>query len=437
MTQIKNSDAPKKLWGGVFTQPNHPLFISFNQSLSFDKRLIEEDIQGSKAYADELYLAGVIDSSDKDKILNGLDEVLEELSGNKDVFNQHIADEIEDIHSLVEVLLTQKIGTVAKKLHTGRSRNDQVVTDLKLWMMKACKASIHYIDNLKNALTSHGHLHREIKISGYTHLQKAQPISWQLFMDSYAQKLDRDKIAFERVFEDLKILPLGSGAIAGNPWPIDRQRLAKELGFADITANPVDAVSDRDYVLDFIYASSKVMLHLSSLCEDLIIYSTSEFNLINLSQQVTTGSSLMPQKRNPDALELIRGKSGRVIGNLQGLFITLKGLPSSYNKDLQEDKEALFESYDTLIDCLKIAQIAIEGMTLNKEVCRKASTSGYINATQFADEVVRLGFPFRDAHEITGKAVQLGLKLQKELHELSQAELASIDPAIREIDLRE
>lgn len=426
----------KNLWGGVFSSKSSSEFIAFNQSLGFDKRLYKHDITGSLAYAKALYKANVIDHSELEELAKGLKSVLADLENDPSIFQMHIDAGTEDIHSMVGLLLTEKIGVTAKKLHTGRSRNDQVVTDLKLWMIEAVKKVCHTIDLTIKAIDQNIEKYGTSPLPGYTHLQKAQPIKWALLLESYMTKLDRDKKKFENCLETLKIMPLGSGALAGNPWKIDREDLAKDLGFKQITKNSLDAVSDRDFVLDFLYCCSTVMVHLSKISEDLIIYATSEFSFINLSDKVTSGSSLMPQKKNPDALELIRGKSGRVFAHLQSLLTTLKGLPSTYNKDLQEDKEALFGAYDTVIPCLKVMALVFQGLKLNTKVCEQASSTGYINATIFADSLVTLGHPFREAHELTGRAVKMGISLGKELHELSADELRSIAPGLEHITLQ-
>ena len=390
------------IWGGRFTQGMDEAFERFNRSLSLDRRLILEDIEGSMAYAEALEQAGVLSEQELRQILGGLGEIRNRTQQDPD----SLADaKDEDVHSFVEARLVEIIGKAGLKLHTGRSRNDQVAVDTRLFLKKAIGQVQQGLKGLMEELLGQARTHRELVVPGYTHLRKAQPILLAHYLLAFFEMFSRDRERFQDCFRRTDCMPLGAGALAGNAFAIDREALRKTLGFSRITANSLDAVSDRDYLVDFVSASSLTLVHLSRLAEDLIFFSTPECGWIELSDRVTTGSSLMPQKKNPDSLELLRGKSGRVIGNLTRLLVLLKGLPLTYNKDLQEDKEALFDTLDTLLDCLQVAQVVVRTLKIDAEAARKALEGDFMEATDLADYLVRKGLPFREAHRLVGRIV--------------------------------
>jgi argininosuccinate lyase len=401
------------LWGGRFTEPTDDDLRALNDSLPFDKRMYNEDIQGSIAYARALVGAGILSKEEAATIVGGLEQVCQEFDAG--TFEFRSGD--EDIHTAVERRLTEIVGEVGGKLHTGRSRNDQVATDLRLWTTSAIEQVLRSVDELRITLISQAELHVESVMPGYTHLQPAQPISAAQWLMSYFWMFRRDYFRLNEMWViTRRVLPLGSGALAGTPLEINRTELAEQLGFAFSSENSLDAVSDRDFVADTLYALSMLGIHLSRLAEDLIIYSNPVFGFVTLDDRYSTGSSLMPQKRNPDPMELARGKAGRLIGNLTGFLTTLKGLPSSYNKDLQEDKEALFDSVDTILKILPVIIAVIRTLKINPEKMRAALDEDML-ATDLADYLVRKGMPFRQAHHVSGRAVRLagerGVKLSK------------------------
>ncbi|XP_043858832.1 argininosuccinate lyase isoform X1 [Dromiciops gliroides] len=422
-----------KLWGGRFVGSIDPIMEKFNSSISYDRRMWEADIQGSKAYSKGLEKAGLLTKAELDKILHGLDKVAEEWA--KGTFAQNPND--EDIHTANERRLKELIGETAGKLHTGRSRNDQVVTDLRLWMRRSCSALSAHLQMLLTTMVERAEAEKDVLFPGYTHLQRAQPIRWSHWILSHAVALSRDLERLMEVRKRIDVLPLGSGAIAGNPLGVDRELLRKELNFSAITLNSMDATSERDFVAEFLFWASLCMTHLSKMAEDLIIYGTKEFGFVQLSDAYSTGSSLMPQKKNPDSLELIRSKAGRVFGRCAGLLMTLKGLPSTYNKDLQEDKEAVFEVFDTMNSVLQVAAGIISTMKINK-VCMEEALSPDMLATDLAYYLVRKGvrghrprlneMPFRQAHEASGKAVFMAETKKLALSQLSLPELQTISP---------
>jgi argininosuccinate lyase len=419
----------KNLWGSRFTGKSDPGFAVFNNSFGFDRRLFEADVQGSIAYCKALATAGVIDNEEAETIQRGLLTILINSKSSPDYFDQIPA---EDVHSFVESRLIALAGDTGRKLHTGRSRNDQVATDLRLWLRKAIDDLNNRLRDTQTALLDFAEANKEVAIPGYTHLQPAQPVLLAHWCLAYFEMLIRDQDRLTETRRRVNILPLGSAALAGTSFLIDREMLARELGFEGVSRNSLDAVSDRDFCVEFLSACSLVMVHLSRLAEDIIVYSTSEFGFFELSDAVATGSSLMPQKKNPDSMELVRGKAGRVFGDLQGLLTTLKGLPLAYNKDMQEDKEAVFDSFDTLNACLQVTTTVLNHIRVDLERVHTAAISGYMNATELADYLVRKGIPFREAHEIVGRAVVHGIKLGVELDGLSLTDLQSFSPLISE-----
>uniref|UniRef100_A0A8C3DVU6 Argininosuccinate lyase n=1 Tax=Corvus moneduloides TaxID=1196302 RepID=A0A8C3DVU6_CORMO len=415
--------AGNKLWGGRFSGSTDPIMEMLNASISYDQRLSEVDIQGSMAYAKALEKSGILSKTELEKILSGLEKISEEWS--KGVFVLKQTD--EDIHTANERRLKELIGDVAGKLHTGRSRNDQVVTDLKLFMKNSLSVISTHLLRLTETLVERAATEIDVILPGYTHLQKAQPIRWSQFLLSHAVALTRDSERLGEVKRRINVLPLGSGALAGNPLGIDRELLCSELEFASISLNSMDAVSERDFVVEFLSVATLLMIHLSKMAEDLIIYSTSEFGFLTLSDAYSTGSSLMPQKKNPDSLELIRSKAGRVFGRLAAMLMVLKGLPSTYNKDLQEDKEAVFDVVDTLNAVLQVATGVISTLQINKENMERALSPEML-ATDLALYLVRKGIPFRQAHVASGKAIQLSETKGITINHLSLEDLQNISP---------
>ena len=416
-----------QLWGGRFTGKPDETFAEFNDSFRFDRRLFAADVRASIAHANGLRGAGVLTAEETASITSGLSEMLEQADAN--FFDDSDA---EDVHSFVEGKLIVMIGDAGRKVHTGRSRNDQVATAFRLWLRDEIDALAGLVRKSQLALINLAERHREAVLPGYTHLQRAQPVMWAHWCLAYFEMLNRDRERLADVRKRVNILPLGSAALAGTSFPVDRESVARELGFDSVTANSLDAVSDRDFAVEFTGACSLIMVHLSRLAEDLIIYCSQEFGFVTLSDAVSSGSSLMPQKKNPDALELLRGKAGRVFGHQMGLLATIKGLPLAYNKDMQEDKEAVFDTVDTVNISLRAAAIVIDNTTVNEETTLKTATKGYLNATELADYLVKKGVPFRTAHDTVGRAVLYGIDKGKELHELSIAELQSFSPEISE-----
>ncbi|MCB9138133.1 MAG: argininosuccinate lyase [Caldilineaceae bacterium] len=416
-----------KLWGGRFTGKTDPLMEQFNASIGFDRTLWAADIAGSQAYARALGNAGLLTGDEVAALTDGLDAVAEEWRAGTFV----IQPGDEDIHTANERRLTELIGPVAGKLHTGRSRNDQVATDLRLWLREEIARLRVDLRQLMTVTIERAEAEIDLLMPGYTHLQPAQPIRWSHWLLSHAWAWQRDAQRLDELAARVNIMPLGSGALAGNPFPIDREELAADLGFDAATGNSLDGVSDRDFVAEFLFWSTMTMLHLSRLAEDLIIYSSREFSFVTLADAYSTGSSLMPQKKNPDALELLRGKSGRVLGNLTGLMATLKGLPSTYNKDLQEDKEPLFDAVSNLHGSLQIARGVISTLTPNALVMQAALTSEML-ATDLAEYLVRKGVPFRETHHIAGAAVQMAELQAIPLAELDLDDLRSLHEAFAE-----
>ena len=408
-----------QLWGGRFTEKPHETFAEFNDSFRFDRRLFAADVRGSVAHAGGLLRAGLISPEESDAIIGGLTQLVTDSAIDPKFFDSNA----EDVHSFIEGKLIDAIGDAGRKLHTGRSRNDQVATAFRIWLRDEISEIDALVRELQSALVDIAEGFRDAVLPGYTHLQRAQPVMFAHWCLAYFEMLKRDRERLADAFERVNVMPLGSGALAGTGFPIDREAVAAELGFAGVSANSLDAVSDRDFAIEFTSVCSLVMVHLSRLAEDMIIYCSTEFGFITLSDAVSSGSSLMPQKKNPDALELLRGKSGRVFGNNMSLLTMMKGLPLAYNKDMQEDKEAVFDTVDTVKISLRAAAIVVENAVVNEERTREAATKGYLNATELADYLVKKAVPFRTAHEAVGRAVLFAIDEGKELNELTVEEL--------------
>ena len=422
-------DESKKLWGGRFAGKTDPGFAEFNNSFRFDRRLFGMDVVASIAYCEALSRAGVITEDEGNQIRGALAEIMEQGSADTAYFDNSSA---EDVHSFVEARLIELTGDLGRKLHTGRSRNDQVATDFRLWLRGAIDHLHAMIKVTQFALLEFAETNREVVIAGYTHLQRAQPVLLAHWCLAYFEMLARDRERLTEVRGRVNVMPLGSAALAGTSFKIDREALASSLGFAAVSRNSLDAVSDRDFTVEFLSACSLVMVHLSRLAEDIILYATTEFGIFELGDAIATGSSLMPQKKNPDSMELVRGKAGRVFGDLLALLTTLKGLPLAYNKDMQEDKEAVFDGYDTATSSLEVTATVLRNIAVNAERARASASSGYMNATELADYLVRKGMPFREAHEVVGKIVMRAIAAGKELDQLSLAELREVSPLFSE-----
>ena len=416
----------QNLWGGRFTEAPDKTFAEFNDSFRFDRRLFGADVRASIAHANGLTAAGVLTNEEGNAITNSLRQLLED--SGKD--NSFLESNAEDVHSFIESKLVELIGDTGKKLHTGRSRNDQVATAFRLWLREEIDDIDRTIVNFQRALIAAAERHADAVLPGYTHLQRAQPVLWAHWCLAYFEMLERDGERFGDVRKRVNILPLGSAALAGTSFPIDREAVARELGFDGVTRNSLDAVSDRDFAVEFVGACSLVMIHLSRMAEDLILYCSTEFGFVKLSDAVSTGSSLMPQKKNPDALELIRGKAGRVFGHHAALLATMKGLPLAYNKDMQEDKEAVFDTVDTVQSCLKVAAIVLENLSLDEARMRDSAARGFLNATELADYLVKKGVPFRTAHDTVGRAVLFAAESGRELNDLSLDEFRKFSEEI-------
>jgi argininosuccinate lyase len=410
----------KKLWSGRFEGKTDPGFAEFNNSFRFDRRLFEVDVVASIAYCRALENAGVLTASEGAQIRNALDAIVKKSLADDKYFSDASA---EDVHSFVEARLIELTGDLGRRLHTGRSRNDQVATDFRLWMRTAIDDLNEGVREVQTSSLEFAEANRDVVIPGYTHLQRAQPVLLAHWCLAYFEMLIRDRERLAQVRRRVNVLPLGSAALAGTSFPIDRQAMATSLGFESVSRNSVDAVSDRDFCVEFLSACSLVMVHLSRLAEDVILYATTEFGFFELGDAIATGSSLMPQKKNPDSMELVRGKAGRVFGDLLGLLTMLKGLPLAYNKDMQEDKEAAFDAFDTVSASLGVTATVLGNIVVNKERALVSASSGYMNATELADYLVRKGVPFRDAHETVGKIVMRAIELGKELEQMSLDEL--------------
>ena len=410
------------MWGGRFKGKSDPQFAEFNNSFRFDRRLFAVDVQASIAWCGALEHAGIVTSTEASQIRHGLKQIGEQ--------GVDAGSSAEDVHSFVEARLVELIGDTGRKLHTGRSRNDQVATDFRLWLREALDDLSGLVREVQTALVEFGEGNREVVIPGYTHLQRAQPVLLAHWCLAYFEMLQRDRERLAETRRRVNVLPLGSAALAGTSFPIDREALAALLGFEGVTRNSLDAVSDRDFCVEFLSDCALVMVHLSRLAEDVILYSTTEFGFFELGDAIATGSSLMPQKKNPDSMELVRGKAGRVFGDLLGVLTVLKGLPLAYNKDMQEDKEAVFDCVDTVSGCLQVTGTVLRNVGVNKERALAAASTGYMNATELADYLVRKGMPFRQAHEVVGKIVMRAVEAGKEIERLSLTELKGFSELI-------
>ncbi len=418
-----------KLWGGRFTGVADADFARFNASFAFDRRLIEADIEGSLAQAEAINKIGILTQEEAQTISDGLKKILQRAQEDVRYLDSRDA---EDVHSFVEAELVALVGEVGYKLHTGRSRNDQVATDLRLFLRREIDQTAQLILALQGGLIDLAEANLEVIMPGYTHLQRAQPILFAHYLLAYFEMLKRDLERLSDIRLRVNRLPLGAGALAGTGFAIDRETMAKRLGFDGVCENSLDAVSDRDFVIEFVGAASIGMMHLSRLAEDFIIYSTSEFSFIELSDAVSTGSSLMPQKKNPDSLELIRGKAGRVFGHHAALLALMKGLPLAYNKDMQEDKEALFDTLDTLHGSLRVMTTVLRNARINGERTRAAASVGFLNATDLADYLVRKGLEFRRAHELVGRVVALAIEQGSDLEGLRLEQYKNFSPLFEE-----
>ena len=407
-----------KLWGGRFSKNTNELVDAFNASIEFDKRLYHEDIRGSIAHATMLGRAGIIPQADAEEIVNGLKQILADIEAGNFSFEVSL----EDIHMNIEARLTERIGSAGARLHTARSRNDQVALDMHMYMKREIVEIGELLMKFEQELLTVAKEHEKTLMPGYTHLQRAQPITFAHHLLAYFNMLQRDFRRLQGVWAGADIMPLGAGAIAGTTFPIDRFDVASQLNFADVYANSMDAVSDRDYVLEFLSFASILMMHLSRLSEEVCLWSSTEFAFIELDDAFATGSSMMPQKKNPDIAELVRGKTGRVYGHLQALLVTVKGLPLTYNKDLQEDKEGLFDAIDTIKFSLAVYSDMIATMKVNVDKMEQAVSKDFSNATDLADYLVRKGLPFRQAHEVVGKCVAYAIKAGKFLPEITLKE---------------
>ena len=417
-----------KLWGGRFTKSTDGLVDDFHSSISFDQRLAEQDIAGSIAHATMLGEQGIIPKEDAEKIVEGLKGILADVRAGK---IEWMVD-AEDIHMNVETILTQRIGEAGKRLHTGRSRNDQVALDVRMYAKLAAGETIAMLEDLLDAILTIAQNNLHTIMPGYTHLQKAQPITLGHHMMAYAQMFLRDRERFRAAYRAADVMPLGSGALAGTTYPLNRERVAELLGFSQISQNSLDGVSDRDFLLDYLSAASICMMHLSRFCEELILWNTNEFRFVEMDDAFATGSSIMPQKKNPDVAELIRVKTGRVYGDLMGLLTVMKGLPLAYNKDMQEDKEAFFDARDTLVKGLTVFTAMLRTVTFRKENMEKGASGGFTNATDCADYLVKKGVPFRDAHAVVGRLVAHCLDEGKALLDLTLPELQAFHPAFEQ-----
>jgi argininosuccinate lyase len=422
-----------KAWSGVFNQPTDARVEQFTQSVTFDRRLYAHDIAGSIAHAQMLAKVGLISADECRQIEQGLTEISQEIEQGR----LPIKIELEDIHMHIERALVDRLGDVGRKLHTARSRNDQVATDLRLWVRDAIDQIDQRVAELQRAFVERCDRDRDVVLPGYTHLQRAQPVLAAHYWLAYCEKLERDRGRLADCRRRANVSSLGAAALAGTSLPIDREDAARRMGFAGVVANSLDASSDRDFVLEFVFALSVIAAHLSTLAEEWVLWSTSEFSFIKLPQQYCTGSSIMPQKVNPDVLELIRGKSARVIGELQTLLVLVKGLPLAYNRDLQEDKPALFDAFDTVSACLEIAAPIVAGAELNRQAIAERLDRGHLDATTLMEHLIRRGIPQRTAHGIVGKLVRSALDKGVRLSDLPledfQAAHAELDAGVYDV----
>lgn len=425
---MTRKESAHQTWGGRFSQGPDELVQAFTASVAFDQRLFLHDIRGSKAHAKMLTRAGVLTEPECEQIINGLDDILVEIERGQFAW----MDELEDVHMNIEARLTDRIGDVGKKLHTGRSRNDQVATDLRLLLRDELDGISADLLALRTALVDLAEREADTIMPGFTHMQVAQPVTFGHHMLAWHAMLARDSARLADARKRINVLPLGAAALAGTTFPIDREYVAEQLGFDGVCENSLDAVSDRDFVIEFISVASLVMTHLSRMSEELILWVSPAFGFVDLPDQFCTGSSIMPQKKNPDVPELVRGKTARVTGNLMAMLTLMKGQPLAYNRDNQEDKEPLFDTLDTLRNCLRLYAAMVPEIKVNADACRAAASKGFATATDLADYLVRQGVPFRDAHEVVGLAVRHAIEQGCALEELSLQQLREFSDTIEE-----
>ena len=425
---MKQKTESNKPWGGRFTEKTAASAEMFSASIHFDMRLYRHDIAGSKAHAKMLAKVGLLDSSELKQILSGLTEIEVEIESNTFVFRP----ELEDIHMNIEKALVEKVGQAGEKLHTARSRNDQVALDMRLYLRQESLHLVQLLTELQKGFVSLAREYLGVFMPGYTHLQRAQPVLLSHHLLAYYEMFSRDKERLQDCLKRINTLPLGSGALAGTSLPIDRDFVAQELGFSSVSNNSMDAVSDRDFMVEFLAACSLIQIHLSRFSEELVLWASQEFDFIDIADRFCTGSSIMPQKKNPDMPELVRGKSGRVIGNLMALLTILKGLPLTYNRDLQEDKEPVFDSVDTVSSSLAIMADLLSGLFFKRQTLAQATVKGFMTATDLAEYLVRKNVPFRQAHGIVGKTVAYCIANSKELTDLTLKELQEFSQEIAE-----
>ena len=430
----KKPKTPKKAakiakpWSGRFTEATNELVEEFTASIPYDWRLYPYDIAGSMVHATMLGKQGIITKAESRRITRGLEAILKEIVSGTFEF----AVELEDIHMNIESRLIEKIGPVGGKLHTARSRNDQVALDIRMYLRDEIAEIHELLTSFQKVIVAFADKHLDVVLPGYTHLQRAQPVLLGHHLLAYYEMFERDRGRLEDCFRRVNVMPLGAGALAGTVLPIDRKFVAKQLGFSGVCENSMDAVSDRDFAIEFVSACAQIMMHLSRLSEELVVWSSSEFGFITISDGFTTGSSIMPQKKNPDVAELARGKTGRVYGSLVALLTIMKGLPLAYNRDMQEDKEPLFDTADTVTLSLSVYTEMLKGITIHRGTMRRAAEDGFITATDLADYLVRKGMPFRQAHEVVGRAVLRAIELQCGLGGMPLAEYKQLSPLIRD-----
>jgi argininosuccinate lyase len=413
-----------RLWGGRFESGPSEIFERFSESLHFDKRFVDVDIRGSQAYARALERVGILSADERDRLVAAFEEMREEARSPQ--FFEGATD--EDVHTVVIRKLKERVGVLADKIHTGRSRNDQVSLDTRLWLREQIDLTCGLLEAFLSALLKIAREYPNAIIPGYTHTRRAQPVPWAHYILAYFEMFARDRERLQEARKRVNVMPLGSGALAGSGFPFDREGIAHDLGFDAITLNSMDASGDRDFALDFLYAASTTMLHLSRFAEDWILYSGEEYRWLELGDGVTSGSSMMPQKKNPDSLELIRGKCGRVFGALSSLFVTMKGLPMTYNRDMQEDKEPLFDAADQVAASLEMARVVVESAKLNPAVPLAAAEDSWVIATDLADALARAGTPFHKAHQIAGQVVLASIRAGKKPSDWTAEELTAFAP---------
>ena len=417
-----------QLWGGRFTKETDKLVYNFNASISFDQKFYKEDMEGSIAHVTMLAAVGILTEKEKEDIVSAIHDIMSEVESGK----LEITDEFEDIHSFVEANLIDRLGDTGKKLHTGRSRNDQVALDMRLFTRRNVKEVDEELEDLLKTLLTIMKDNLDTIMPGFTHLQKAQPITLAHHMGAYFEMFKRDRLRLKDIYERMNYCPLGSGALAGTTYPLNRQMTAELLGFYGPTLNSMDGVSDRDYLIEFLSALSIIMMHLSRFSEEIIIWNSNEYRFVEIDDAYSTGSSIMPQKKNPDIAELVRGKTGRVYGALNSLLTTMKGIPLAYNKDMQEDKEFSFDAMDTVKGCIALFNGMLKTMRFNKDVMRNSAKNGFTNATDLADYLVKHGVPFRDAHGIVGQVVLYCLEKDCAIDDLTLEELKGFSPAFQQ-----